>query len=443
VWSGASGGDTGANWENAYSTLMKDWGAEAGFTPGTDFVYVRSSHSETSGTTVTVTGTTAEGTLDPVRILCVTGNDTGTDPGTLTTGATVQTSATSAHIEINEKLYIYGVKFQPDGDLELGQTGTDSWLVLEQCTAQLDTTSSQLYLGTATSTVSNNIICLDTDINFQTTSGSIYLYMANLHWDGGSSTNSTLQFTNLGFSRLARATFRNMDLSSIAGDLVANVGSAPAPLIVSFERCLINAGATLVNGTIDIPGAEISFHHCQSGTDADPAYQMKRYTYQGTVETDTARYRDNGASDGERTNPYSWSLDTAAGSNVIELYEPLESPPIAGWTDGDASTAHTYRVYVASGATLQDDEVWVELIGPNDAATDSLGVRKTTRPDPLATPANLTTDASSTWNGADVTTKQQIDVVYTPDKPGPITARVYVAKPSERVSIDPKIYIDP
>jgi hypothetical protein len=85
----------------------------------------------------------------------------------------------------------------------------------------------------------------------------------------------------------------------------------------------------------------------------------------------------------------------------------------------------------------------VDLIGPNDAATDSLGVRQTTRPDPMATPANLTTDASSTWNGADVTTKQQIDVVYTPDKPGPITARVYVATPSERVRIDPKIYIDP
>jgi hypothetical protein len=89
------------------------------------------------------------------------------------------------------------------------------------------------------------------------------------------------------------------------------------------------------------------------------------------VEVDTARYRSSGASDGERSNPYSWSMDTSVGSNVIELYEPLESPKISTWTDGDGSTAHTYRIYVASGATLQNDECWVELIGPNDAAQDS------------------------------------------------------------------------
>ena len=61
----------------------------------------------------------------------------------------------------------------------------------------------------------------------------------------------------------------------------------------------------------------------------------------------------------------------------------------------------------------------------------------------MATPANLTADGVSEWNGADVTTAQYIDITYTPDKPGPIEARIYLAKPSERVSVDPKIYIDP
>jgi hypothetical protein len=42
-----------------------------------------------------------------------------------------------------------------------------------------------------------------------------------------------------------------------------------------------------------------------------------------------------------------------------------------------------------------------------------------------------------------VGTLQQIDISYTPDKPGPIEARVYMAVGSERISVDPKIYIDP
>ena len=136
-------------------------------------------------------------------------------------------------------------------------------------------------------------------------------------------------------------------------------------------------------------------------------------------------------------------MDTTDASNVIELYEALEAFPIAGWTDGDGSTAHTYRIYIASGGTLQDDEIWFDFTGPNDAATDSLGLRKTTRLAPLGTPSNIATDGVSTWNGTDVGTLQQLDVTYTPDKPGPITARIYLAKPTERVSVDPKIYIDP
>jgi hypothetical protein len=442
-WSGATGANNGSTWEDAYVSLMRDWGAEAGFTAGTDFIYVRSTHNETSASTLTLTGATAEGTNDPPRVLSVAGADTGTSPGALTSGASVTTTDTTADINIAEKLFIHGVEFYSNDDIWLGSAGGDSWLHLENCRLELTGTIStdQISLGNS-SNYGQRIELIDTNIDFANASQGFNLRGCDALWDGGSlGFNVNNIFENI-YSGPSTLDVKNVDLATCSNNLAS--GSLPAIWCkVSFERCKLNASATLLSGTIDLPGLEFNFHHCQSGTDSDPAYQMKRYTYQGTVEVDTARYRTDGASDGERTNEYSWSMDTSAGSNVIELYEPLESPPIAGWTDGDGSTSHTYRIYVASGATLQDDECWVELIGPNDAAQDSLGVRKTTRPDPLATPANLTTDSSSTWNGADVGTKQQIDISYTPDKPGPVTARVYLAKPSERVSIDPKIYIDP
>jgi hypothetical protein len=444
VWSGAGGAADGSSWGDAYLTLMKDWGAEAGFTPGTDFVYVRSTHDEDTAATVTVTGSTAEGTLDPVRILCVTGNDTGTDPGTLTTGAIVRTNGTAFDINICEKLYIYGVSFLSDDDIFLGPTTTDHDLTLEECRLELvgTSTTDYIYWGHGSLGFATVIRLIDTDTDFGSTGQSFRSRLGKVEISGGSILADVTDLFDANGVYNFEGKIRNADLSIVSGNLVGSIGIG-ACFSLSFERCKLHANATLVNAATDVPGQNISFHLCQSGVDNDPAYQMKHYTYQGTVELDTARYRTGGATDQERTNPYSWSMDTSAGSNVIELYEPLESPPIAGWTDGDASTAHTYRIYIASGATLQNDEVWVDLIGPTSADTSSLGERLTTRPDPLTAPANITTDAVSTWNGADVGTEQQIDITYTPDKPGPIVARVYCAKPSERVSIDPKVYIDP
>jgi hypothetical protein len=163
----------------------------------------------------------------------------------------------------------------------------------------------------------------------------------------------------------------------------------------------------------------------------------------GKVSADTSRYRTGGAKDSERTNPISWDFDTTVGSVRGWPGHAFVGPPITAWTDGDASTSHTYRVAFASDATIQDDELWMELEGPNDAATNSLGVIKTTRLAPRGTAANYTTDASSSWTGSGVGTKQYMEVSYTPDKPGPVTVRVYMAKASDNIYVDPLIQIDP
>lgn len=442
VWSGATGADNGSQWEDAYVSGMRDWGAEGGFTPGTDFVYFRSIHAETSATSLSLTGSTAEGTSDPVRIVSVVGADTGTSPGNYAPGATVTTTATSADIDILEKLAVFGVEFHSNDDIRIPWGSNDLWFYYEDGRLELTGTSTSDILRFGLSMGGAVYIHLkNVDMDFGNALQGIDLSMCTIVWDGGTVDFNVSNFIEKTGTRQSIANFRNLDLSILTGNIASSAWDVSST--ITFERCLLNAGATLVGGLPDVPGGFIRFHHCQSGTDSDPAFQMAEYSYQGNIKVDTARYRDDGATDGIRSTGYSWELDTTSAWNVIELYEPLCSSPVSVWSAGNGATSHTYRAYVANGAGLNDDDVWLEGSLVNDAAIDSLGIFKTTRAGPQDTPAALTSDTGSTWNGSGVGTKYQIDITHTPDKPGVAIFRVCLAKPSTTIYFDPKIAIDP
>jgi len=76
----------------------------------------------------------------------------------------------------------------------------------------------------------------------------------------------------------------------------------------------------------------------------------------------------------------------------------------------------------------------------NDAATNSLGIRETTRVAPETAAANLTTDSLSTWNGTDVTTKQFMEKAFTPDKPGALSVVFHMATDAGSTG---HVYFDP
>jgi hypothetical protein len=422
---------------------MRDWGAEAGFTPSTDYVYVRSVHAESTAALLTLTGSTAEGTTAMVRIISCVGDTTGTSPGNLATGASVTTTGVN-DIYINEGVYTYGVEFYSGDDIWVGQNASDQNIHLEACRLELVGTnaSDNLYVnyGSAPGAV---VLLKNCVLDFGNAGQTLYTRYNTTIIEGGSlGANLTDFMDTLAIGNL-QLYVRGFDMSVMTGDLLAAVSSVNATALWQFSRCRVGSGTTFLNGTLDVPGQRAEFFHVQVGTDADPAYQMEIHTSHGKILTDTTRYRTGGAKDPDRTNPISWDFDTTVGSWVAYPAKALDGPPIAAWTDGDASTAHTYRIAFASDATIQDDEIWMELEGPNDAATDSLSVIQTSRVAPLGTPANYTTDAGSTWTGAGVTTKQYMEVTYTPDKPGPVIVRVYMAKASDNIYVDPLIQIDP
>jgi hypothetical protein len=444
VWSGATGGADGSKWEDAYTSLMRDWGAEAGFTPATDFIYVRSVHAESAAGPLTITGSTAEGTTAPCRVLCCVGAATGTAPGALATGASVTATGTT-DININEGLYLYGVEFYSSDDIAVGPASIDHDVLLEQCRLELTGASSsdRMFLGGAGLAVGAIARLERCVLDFADAGQGLALRGGRVVIVGGSVAFDVNSLILTPTSGPGIVKIVGVDLSALASSnvILGSVATYDRQLVLS--RCLLATGATIVSGTIDVPGFRVESYHCQIGTDSDPAYQMEIQDSRGKIVTDTSRYRTGGASDGERTNPISWDMDTTAGSVRGYPGHALEGPPITAWADGDGSTSHTYRVAIASDATIQDDELWIELEGPNDAATDSKAVFQTSRVAPLGTAANLPTDSGSTWTGSGVGTKQYAEVSYTPDKPGPISVRCYMAKASDNIYVDPKIQIDP
>jgi hypothetical protein len=446
VWSGATGANDGSSWADAYTSLMRDWGAEGSFTPATDFIYVRSVHSETSSSTLTMTGSVAD-TTAPCRVICCVGATTGTSPGNLATGADVNTDNVAGHVVLDNGLYVYGVEFYSKNEIFLGEDPTDQDIVLEDCRLELTGTATDyINIGDVSSSDAQKVVWKNVTIDFAINGQGIWVRHVTFSWIGGTcerDADTLLRVPAQGSK--GNILLSGLDLSTLTSSaLCSGSASVNADRLIVFSRCLLATGATILNASIKEPGYRVEAYHCQIGTDADPAYQMAVEDARGLIITDTARYRTGGASDGERTNPISWDMDTAS-AGTLRGYpgHALESPPIAAWTDGDGTTSHTYRIYFASDATLQDDELWIEVELPNDAATNPKASIVTNRVAPLSSAANHPTDGGSTWTGTGVGTKQYMEVSHTPDKPGPVLARIFMAKASDHVYIDPQIVIDP
>jgi hypothetical protein len=239
-------------------------------------------------------------------------------------------------------------------------------------------------------------------------------------------------------------------------DMSAGFASSPTLLTVGditgegkkhfrIRNCELPASTTLLSGTIADPETVYEVAMSRSGTSTDPEWERYKYDRHGTVRMVSDRYRSgSNYGDGVATNPRSMEIDVGEGTTRGYPFPACESFPIYGWTAGDGSTSYTYTVYIASDGTIQDDDVWLELLLPDDGSTGAQSVRLSTMVAIGTSASNLTSDGASSWTGSDVGTKQELSVTHTPDKAGPLTARVYVASlpgTSKSVFIDPWVYI--
>jgi hypothetical protein len=201
---------------------------------------------------------------------------------------------------------------------------------------------------------------------------------------------------------------------------------------------VVGSSFTMMSGSA-AEGMHLLLERSKNGNDATILGLQEQVTFEGVIKGDLARYRTGGADDGA-AGAHSWEM--VANTNTLEFYRPLASPWAVRWVAGGSEITLTF--YVASGGTLNDDDFWVELFSPDETATSTqqADYRTSAMASPQATPAALTTDSASTWNGSGVGTKQEIAFTFTPDQAGPVKFRACLARAAGvTVYFDPKCVV--
>lgn len=398
-------------------------------------IYISSGHAATQATAITLAG--GQGTAaKPNKYLCV--SNATAPPTSVTTGAS-ETCSGAADLIISGFGYYSGISFLAGSaanvsSFELGGSSA-FYLVFENCTFKLNNTNSSSALGINASGILNACgLSLNTcTIIFGSVSQSIKPFATvNTFITGGSialtgsSPSSCFLFSNS--SGGGTTTIRDCDLSGLGGPIVTMTGDSTALVII--ENCKLSANAP-ANGASSSPGAiALKVHNSDNGS---KNYRFFEQTYMGSSQQETTTINTAGASDG--TQGISFKAISTANSSFSQ---PFQLPEITQWQNTTGSS-HTATVEIAGANTLTNGDIWMELEYPGSASFPIGSTVSSRVADAITAVSNVTTSAAS-WGGSPAHT-QKLQVIFTPQMKGPIKARIYVAKASTTVFIDPLITV--
>lgn len=424
VDSAAGGANNGTDWTNAYTSIASTVGAAAG-----DVIKVDDGHAEDPGGATTWNW--SNGTIiNPVRIICV--DKTNSDA--LSTGALIGTTGAFA-MNIQGHLYVRGITWRSGSTMTLSGN-TANVQKHENCTVNM--------LGTgvfAMGSSRSSLYLVNTNIDFTNATGAgVYVNLNNggglFHWLGGTETLRGTQTNAFNTTGAGNAIITGVTISGTCTNIVTfgNVS-----LDARFVACNLPSHTTKISATPDHDTGRVIFDRCAAGTITDPPLGfVNSFGRAGTVTETLAKYRTGGASDGEQANAVSWELTT--GTNAAEFTTPIATDWMYRWVAAGASQDVT--IYVAGAASMSDDDFWIEVLSPSEEVSATAASKyNTTRMAALGTPAALTSDGVSTWNGSDVGTKQKCTVTISPTIPGVVQVRACLAKPSTTVNVDPLVEV--
>ena len=422
-------------WADATLTLAKVAAIDA----AGDTIYVSQSHAESSASaqTIALAGTAA----NPVRVIC--GNDAAEPPTTTATTAAVTTTGNSS-ITLTGSGYYRGIKFAVgSGATGAGATltfgGSNSSMWLDSCAIELNTTSASQRIVVFPTANNGGVVSFNNcTFKFSNTGqgitpGRAFLMIDGCSIEAGSSAITTLFATT--DSATQQVWVKHSDLSNMASSANLVVSGFSAAVKIDFINCKLPAAWSggVVAGAPASPAFRASMYNCDSGS---TNYRLWIETYAGSIKSETTLVKTGGASDG--TTPLSWKLTTTANAN--DYTAPLITDDMAIWIDSTGSSKTiTVDILHDSATALTDAEVWLEI--------DYLGSSS----QPLGTPASdkratvLTTavdqnTSSATWTTTGMTNPntQKLEITFTPQMKGFVYARVYLAKPSYTIYVDPK-----
>lgn len=427
-----------AAWANPWARMNLAL-ASGNFMIGGETVYVSNHHTETqaSGMSYNFLSAGVAG-VGPVKILCV--DDSVTPPINLATGASASTTGANGVAILassNGAFYIYGISFTAGSGavtaaISIGSAaGNSNGLGLfDNCTFKLGGTVGGNYNFNSSSCY-NCGICYNCTFLFSSAAQNCLSGNGGgelLQVIGGAFASSgTVPTAIFALINTKTAYFRDVDFSAVSTTLIA-ANTASCNLLL--ENCKLSAtGVIVATGGGNAWQPNIRLHNCDS---AGTTYRYYYYTGSCIVQQETIIVRQNSlATDG--TTPISWNCTTSTLANYAL---PFFSDPIAIYNPTIGNK--TLTVYLTTNTTLTNKDIWfeAEYFG---SSSSPLGFLTSTKGSILLAPTALTSD-TSTWGGS-ITNKYSIALTVNTQLAGPIKIRLYLAKPSITVYVDPYIYI--
>jgi hypothetical protein len=423
-YSGAGGAGTGADWANAYTSLVTAFG---GISAG-DFVYLASDHSQTQASQYSLNspGTAAA----PCKIISV--NRAGSTPpvsADLTAGAQILTTGATG-IEISDNgssAWWQGITFQFGSSAGYIQTDicVGGHNVFKSCTLNfLNTSASDVSFGGMYNvTVAGRVDLYDCTVRLDVS----VTINCEWTWKGGSlsAMGATNMFTSAGSKHAPEVLIEGVDLS-VAGSGKTLV-AAGAHGHYTFRNCRLNASVTMA-ATPTTPSGRVDVLNCNSGTSNT---RNERYRYEGTETTETTIVRTGGATDG--ATPTARKYVTTANA---KWHKPFDALPIMVWNDqvGSSITVTMYGIW-GGGSVPNNDDIWLEITALENSSYPLATIETTSKADILATGSGVSSDASS-WGGS--TTAFKITKSFTPQIKGPILIQPRIGAASATIYLDPE-----
>jgi hypothetical protein len=399
-----------------------------------DKVFVSSDHAETTAAAVSL-GSFITGTWGTATTHVLSVSRAGSVPpvaADVTTGATVTVSSGQLTFDAAGPMRFEGVSFvQSSANNIVFNSSKLNSVYFKNCLLSITSATSGLRI-TATGPAS---VTLDnTPVSFANAGQAIGFgnYSLDFKWINTASPLAGTAPTSLIIPNTSGAglfIFRGIDLSSFTGNLFATVSGACFAKIL-LDSCKVSASATLFSGTSQGQANVIELVNCWDGTNVINS----RTVAAGAVTTERTIVLASGATD----DIGAFSLKMVTNSTKLDKFvDPLDS----FWFDVEntsTGSSKTATVEIVSSASLNNDEIWLELEYMGASGTP-LATIANSLPTTVLTSAAAVTSSAASWSSSPATpVYQKLQLTFTPQRAGRVRARVMLGKASTTVYVNPK-----
>ncbi len=436
-------GNSTYGWSAAHSRIAN--AVKTGWPAAGDRVYVANDHNYSIAASYSFLVNGSIGAL--FEVICV--DPAGSVPpvsADLSTGA-IEATTGASHLTIGASggtnyTYFRGITFKAGDSSNLARLqfsaggSVTNVMIFEACQLVINNTSASAYMEVGGLYGADSLIVLkNTPVTFGATGQTIRHSGGKFRWLNTASailgSVATILITPNTNSGHGEVLLDGVDLSAAGSGKTLIGASASSTVNAVLQNCKLGASVTVAI-TPTTRTSSVSLINGDSGATGN---RQERYTYEGTLTTESTIVRTGGASDGVAS--LSWKVVTTANSKFIF---PFETFPLAIWNGVVGSPVTATIEIVNDGTTLKDDEIWIEAEYLGTSGFPVSSFISDSKADILATGADQTS-SSVTWTttGLSSPVKQKLSVTFTPQMAGYVRLMVKIAKAAQTVYIDPKV----